>query len=128
MKIIRFFLKNIILFVDFIIPVGNKNKLSDSHKNIFQKMSSNWKLYEFKACPFCIKVKRYLRSRNISLILVDAKNKQNEKELINGGGKRKVPCLYYLDNQTPQWLYESSDIIEFIENKIQNDIIDIPST
>ncbi|BDX06352.1 hypothetical protein MACH26_18730 [Planctobacterium marinum] len=41
-----------------------------------------------------------------------------KKELINGGGRKTVPCLrIQLDmlNTAPEWMYESLDIIEYLK-------------
>jgi glutathione S-transferase len=39
------------------------------------------------------------------------------KELIQKGGKKQVPCLKIIENGQESWLYESGDIIKYL-NKI----------
>lgn len=41
-------------------------------------------------------------------------------ELIRGGGKRTVPCLRIERDGEVQWLYESRDIINFIEKQVKH--------
>ena len=78
-------------------------------------------LYQYKACPFCVKVRRKLRKYSLNIELKDAKNNNaNKNDLKTLGGKLKVPCLRIENNKSDiQWLYESKDIINFLENKLQ---------
>lgn len=56
-------------------------------------------LYQYHACPFCIKVRRVLHTLNVPVQLIDAKQAANEKVLIEQGGKRQVPCLRITDDE-----------------------------
>jgi glutathione S-transferase len=43
------------------------------------------------------------------------KNDDHQQELINQGGKRKVPCLKITDSdQKVTWMYESDDIVNYL--------------
>ena len=43
-------------------------------------------------------------------------NQQYREELIREGGKKTVPCLKITnDDQSVTWLYESNDIINYLE-------------
>ena len=81
---------------------------------------SGMSLYQFRACPFCVKVRRKIRKYSLNIELKDAKNNNsNKNDLKNLGGKLKVPCLRIENNKNDiQWLYESKDIINFLENKL----------
>ncbi len=37
-------------------------------------------------------------------------------ELVQGGGKKQVPCLRIEQADGPQWMYESNDIIRYLKN------------
>ena len=50
-------------------------------------------LYQYEACPFCVKVRRAL------------------------GGKVQVPCLRIEENGQVQWLYESKSIIQYLDQR-----------
>ncbi len=78
-------------------------------------------MYEFKACPFCVRVRRFMKKNNISIKTKDARrNKEYATELINGGGKLQVPCLLIpKDENNSQWLYESKDIINFLSKELR---------
>lgn len=75
-------------------------------------------LYQFHACPFCVKTRRALHRLNVPLTLYDAKNNAADRErLLAGGGKIKVPCLHIDEHGQSQWLYESDKIIAYLEQR-----------
>jgi len=48
----------------------------------------------------------------------DAKRCETSKqELLAGGGQLKVPCLKITENGEDRWMYESSDIIDYLNNR-----------
>lgn len=73
-------------------------------------------LYHFVGCPYCQKVRDYLKSASITVPLKDIRQTPEWRdELLKISGKAQVPCL--LINGKPLW--ESSDIIEwFKKNKL----------
>ena len=73
-------------------------------------------LYQYKTCPFCIKVRQELRRLSLTIDQLDAQHDQaNRAELVRGGGKAKVPCLKITDQAgNSQWLYESGEIINYL--------------
>jgi len=85
-------------------------------------------LYHYQSCPFCgitreaIKYMEKGASGKPATYQIDQrdilKQPKYRKELINGGGKPQVPCLRIeTNNGTIQWLYESRDIIAFLQNR-----------
>ena len=76
-------------------------------------------LYQFKTCPFCIKVRREINRLSLPIELRDAqKNEQHRAELLQGGGQIKVPCLQIKDGQGKvQWMYESSEINQYLHQR-----------
>lgn len=76
-------------------------------------------LYQFKTCPFCIKVRREIRRLSLPIELRDAqKNPQHRAALLQGGGQVKVPCLQITDEQgNVQWLYESAEINQYLHQR-----------
>lgn len=72
----------------------------------------NLALYQFRTCPFCIKVRKEIARLGLDIELRDAQlDPEHKKALQEGGGRVKVPCLKisHADGQD-QWLYESADI------------------
>ena len=74
-------------------------------------------LYQFHACPFCVKTRRAMRRLNVPITLHDAKRDPEARALLAGGGKVKVPCLRIDDAQGTRWMYESNDIIAYLEQR-----------
>ncbi|MGC8121102.1 glutaredoxin family protein [Marinobacter sp. VGCF2001] len=74
--------------------------------------TTNLALYEFRACPFCIKVRKEIARLGLNIERRDAQHDPNHREaLLKGGGAIKVPCLLIKDEQGEErWMYESGDI------------------
>jgi len=74
-------------------------------------------LYQFKTCPFCIKVRRSIKRLSLNIEIRDAqRNPVHRAELLEGGGQIKVPCLKIVDPQGEIiWLYESEAIINYLQ-------------
>ncbi|NMK48635.1 glutathione S-transferase N-terminal domain-containing protein [Achromobacter sp. Bel] len=78
-------------------------------------------LYQFHACPFCVKTRRAMHRLNVPVALHDAKrDPQAREQLLAGGGKVKVPCLRIEEAGDTRWMYESSDIIAYLEQRFAN--------
>ena len=118
MVVIRKFIGAIILFFDWIFsPRGIKREESVQLK--INEQTSKLKLYQFHACPFCVKVRRVMKKMSLNIETRDAKKDQDfRNELETNGGKIKVPCLRIEDEAGKYtWMYESSDIISYLESR-----------
>ena len=117
MKVVRSILGRMIIFLDFVFTP--KSKVRDiSSQNLVNKITKHYKLYQYNACPFCVKVRRFLKKESINIELINAKNDLFKKKLIQNGGILKVPCLR-VESQKKQvkWIYESNEIIDFISKE-----------
>lgn len=76
-------------------------------------------LYQYKTCPFCIKVRQEMRRLSLNIERRDAQPEgENRAALVSGGGKAKVPCLKITDQAgNSQWLYESGEIIKYLRGR-----------
>lgn len=114
---VRFVLAQIILIADFCYrPKGTKR--STEKQTDMDEQCQQLALYQYAACPFCVKVRWAMKRNNLNIELRDAKrNAEFAYELENQGGKLKVPCLKitHLDGSS-QWMYESKDIIAYLQN------------
>ncbi|MCY1311826.1 hypothetical protein D9M70_621790 [compost metagenome] len=78
-------------------------------------------LYQFHACPFCVKTRRAIHKLNAPIALRDAKGDPEAREqLLAGGGRVKVPCLRIDAADGTRWMYESNDIIAYLEQRFAN--------
>ncbi len=76
-------------------------------------------LYQYKTCPFCIKVRQEMRRLALNVQKLDAQQPgQVRDELVSGGGKAKVPCLKITDQAgKTRWMYESGEIITYLRGR-----------
>jgi glutaredoxin len=76
-------------------------------------------LYQYRTCPFCMKVRREIRRLSLTIETLDAQPQGPVRdELLRGGGQTKVPCLKLTDQAgNSQWLYESGAIIEYLRGR-----------
>ena len=120
MGFIRWFLGKLILFINAVTlpkPILRNGAAQDK----VDKQTQHFTLYQFEACPFCVKVRRFIRKNSFKIELKDAKNNKAYKlELVNNGGKYKVPCLKIEKiNAKTTWLYESDAIIQFLAKETE---------
>ncbi|RTZ18235.1 glutaredoxin [Vibrio aquaticus] len=117
MKFIRWFLGRVILLLNFVFSPKGVKRSADAQQTANEKAQS-LALYQFEACPFCVKVRRAMKRQSVSFDLRDAKNDQAHRaELEAGGGKIKVPCLRIEKEGNVEWMYESSDIVAYLEKE-----------
>jgi len=74
-------------------------------------------LYQFRTCPFCIKVRRTIARHSLQIERRDAQHDLvSRRELAEGGGEVKVPCLRIRDaDGSERWLYESDAINHYLD-------------
>lgn len=106
------------LFIDFVTTPRGIKRSEEEQKKIDQE-ASNLVLYQFQTCPFCIKVKRNNKRLSLKIETRDAQhNSTYRKELLQGGGQIKVPCLKIIDEKgKARWMYESEDIMEYLQDR-----------
>lgn len=75
--------------------------------------------YQYRTCPFCMKVRREIRRLSLNIETCDAQQPGAIRdELVRGGGQAKVPCLKITDQAgSSRWLYESGAIIEYLRGR-----------
>ena len=79
------------------------------------KQTEGLTLYQYKTCPFCIKVRKQIYGLSLNVDKVNAKQQAHKQQLQQQGGQVKVPCLHIQKQGQSQWLYESSAIITMME-------------
>ena len=76
-------------------------------------------LYQFRTCPFCIKVRKEIARLGLNIELRDDQlDPAHKQALLEGGGKVKVPCLKITDDAgQATWLYESDEINRWLHRR-----------
>ncbi|PYF83488.1 MULTISPECIES: glutathione S-transferase N-terminal domain-containing protein [Marinomonas] len=116
-KLIRNLLGLIIATLD-VLTRGTKLKRSPEKQQQVNDEAANLALYQFFACPFCIKTRRAIYKLNLPIEKRNAQEGSPHREdLLQGGGKIKVPCLRIDQDGKTEWLYESSEIIKYLEKR-----------
>ena len=114
---IRRALGEIIIFFDWVFSPHKVERGETEQKQIEQQLEA-LTLYQFRGCPFCIKVRRTLKRLSLPMQLKDAMNDPEARnELDIGGGRVKVPCLRIEEGNGVRWMYESNDIIAYLEQR-----------
>ncbi|MFA0415471.1 glutaredoxin family protein [Vibrio renipiscarius] len=117
MKVIRWLLGRLILLGNAVFSPRGVKRSTEQQQQVNDK-ASKLALYQFEACPFCVKVRRAMKRQSVQIELRDAKNNsQHRQELEAGGGRVKVPCLRIETPEGVQWMYESSDIVAYLEKE-----------
>ncbi|CAM3609002.1 MULTISPECIES: glutaredoxin family protein [Halomonas] len=76
-------------------------------------------LYQFRTCPFCIKVRKEIARLGLNIELRDTQlDPAHKQALLEGGGKSKVPCLKIAhDDGREEWMYESDTINSWLHQQ-----------
>ena len=117
-RAIRWPLGQLVIFIDWISRPETPGYSADKQAELDAKTSSI-KLYHFKQCPFCVKTRRTIRRLGLNIETRDARNDpQWNRELINEGGKYKVPCLRIVnDDDSVEWMYEAGNINQYLDHR-----------
>jgi glutaredoxin len=116
MKLVRWLLGRIVLFINW-LTWPRAGVRAPEQQQAVEAALTHYALYQFHACPFCVKVRRAMRRLNLPIAVRDAKAEGPYRtELLQQGGAVKVPCLRIEQSDgTIEWMYESSDIIAYLE-------------
>jgi glutaredoxin len=118
LKALREGLGRVVIFVDHVTRPAPMQRPPDAQRAV-EEAAAELALYQFHACPFCIKTRRALHRLNLPVALRDAQHDQTARsELETGGGKIQVPCLRIEEPGGPRWLYESKAIIAYLEGRL----------
>lgn len=116
-KTLRLILAPVMLLIEWLtMPKGVER--SPEAQAAMDEKTAHLALYQFRTCPFCIKVRRNIARHSLKIELLDAQHDATNRErLAREGGQVKVPCLriHEPDGQT-RWLYESDAIISYLDD------------
>lgn len=117
-KILRILLGPVLLLWEMLTrPQGIARQPAAQEK--VDRECRNIVLYQYRTCPFCLKVRREMDRLSLNIETLDAQQAGNNRDdLVRGGGQAKVPCLKITDQAgNSQWLYESARIIEYLRGR-----------
>jgi glutaredoxin len=115
LKALREGLGRLIVFISFITRPKQLVRSEAAQEEANQK-ARGMSLYQFYACPFCVRVRREIHRLNVPIEIRDAqKEGPYRQELLAEGGEVQVPCLRIDDADRTIWMYESKEIIQFLK-------------
>ncbi|QKQ24333.1 glutathione S-transferase N-terminal domain-containing protein [Candidatus Ruthia endofausta] len=105
----------IIAFISWLIPVSKIKRTSEQQQKADKKTVSI-ELYQFFACPFCIKIRRVIRRLNLNIVTRNTQTIGSEfrDEMQQETGKVQVPCLKITNGNEVQWMFESDEISAYL--------------
>lgn len=75
-------------------------------------------LYYFDACPFCVRVLRTAKRLGVELELRDIYDgRKHRDDLMAARGRGTVPVLRIEGDGKDEWMPESMDIIDYLEER-----------
>ena len=117
-KTLRVVLGPVMLLKEIITRPRGQTRLQAAQEKVDQQCQS-LVLYQYKTCPFCIKVRQEISRLSLKINRIDAQYEGlDRKELLQRGGQAKVPCLKITDHAgNSQWLYDSEKIIAYLRGR-----------
>ena len=118
MNIIRWLLGRVVLMGELLFSPRFPQRGTAAQAALDQQ-TRDLALYQFQACPFCVKVRFAMKRLGLNIETRDARRVPIYREqLLSGGGRIKAPCLriHEPDGQV-RWLYESTQIIRYLEQR-----------
>lgn len=119
LKFLRNALGLLIVFISYLTLPKKLSRQPDEQVSA-QAKANKLALYQFYACPFCVKTRRAIHALNVNIDYRDASNNPDyRQELLENGGEIKVPCLRIEKDNKVEWLYESSEIINYLNKEFR---------
>ncbi|MDX1334383.1 MAG: glutathione S-transferase N-terminal domain-containing protein [Gammaproteobacteria bacterium] len=117
LKALREGLGRLIVFINFLTRPRPMQRSEEAQARVNEEASS-LTLYQFYACPFCVRTRRAIHRLNLPIETRDAQNDPVDRQALKeGGGEIKVPCLRIEEAGETRWMYESMDIISYLEDR-----------
>lgn len=97
------------------VPSLQRSPLEQSRVD---RLASQLTLYVMDNDSPSKQVRRELKNLNINLTIKNLKRCHTyQKELLSGGGQAQVPCLRIECTKNTQWMYDSHDIIDYLNSQ-----------
>jgi glutaredoxin len=110
-------LGRVIVFIDFVTRPKPLQRTPQDQLAV-AAAARGLSLYQFYACPFCVKTRRALHRLNVPVEIRDAQHDQGHRAALEtGGGKVQVPCLRIDEGAETRWVYESNEIIAYLQGR-----------
>lgn len=114
-RTVRRIIGPVMLLIDKLTTPKGINRPAEAQQQL-DEVTQQLALYQFKTCPFCMKVRREIKRLSLNIELRDAQHdSQHRAHLLQEGGQVKVPCLRINQRDgAATWLYESDKVIQYL--------------
>jgi len=118
LKIFREGVGGLMAFISYLTRPRKIKRGAEAQLKVDNQVKS-MSVYQYFACPFCIKTRRTIHRLNIPLEYRDAqvRGSEHRNTLEQEGGRIKVPCLRIDKGDQSTWLYETNDIIAYLNQQ-----------
>lgn len=128
--VIRYFFRTLRLVLTPVMLISEKLTTpkaiprSPEEQAILDQASKTLALYQFRACPFCIRVRKEMARLGLAVEIRDAQHDSEQRAFLEAnGGRVKVPCLLIQhDEHRQEWLYESDAIRTWLVKRFEKPI------
>jgi len=80
--------------------------------------NTKFSLYYYDSCPFCARVVRSLNKVNVEVELRNVMTDSAHRSALQQATKRTtVPCLRIDSGTNSKWMFESMDIMRFLQSQ-----------
>jgi len=117
LKLLRNALGMVIVFGSYATLPKQTQRTPEEQKKA-DKETDSLKLYQLYACPFCVKTRRAIHRLNLNIEYRGVQQGgEFREELEKEAGRIQAPCLRIENEDGTEWMYESSDIIEYLDKR-----------
>lgn len=117
-KTLRIILGPVMLLKEKLTQPKGVVRLESAQQSVDQQCQT-LALYQYKTCPFCMKVRQEIAGLSLNIQKIDAQPPGADRDkLTREGGHTKVPCLRITDAAgKSQWMYDSDVIVGYLRGR-----------
>lgn len=94
---------------------------SEQDRKMLAQAIKSLRIYDYKGCPRSLKLRHALHRLNLDIQYCDISSSQiHQNDLLTQYGRLHAPCLRIEENHIVQWLDDSRQIIQYLEQRFDN--------
>jgi glutaredoxin len=98
---------------------------SEQDRKMLAHAVKGLRIYDYKGCPRSLKLRHTLHRLNLDIQYCDISSSQiHQNNLLTQYGRLHAPCLRIEENQTVQWLDDSRQIIQYLNQRFDTAVIE----
>ena len=98
---------------------------SEQDRKMLAQAVKSLRIYDYKGCPRSLKLRHALHRLNLDIQYCDISSSQiHQNNLLTQYGRLHAPCLRIEENQTVQWLDDSGQIIQYLNQRFDTAVVE----